>query len=78
MVRFAAAAIFVIAGMGGCAKDQTQGLRALRDEACACKSKACAAEVGARLSKAAVEGELDESRARLAIEAGTCLAAFGE
>lgn len=66
------------AGLAGCAKDQAQSLRALRDEACACKTKECAAGVGRRLAKRAVEGELDETTARLAMEASGCLATFGE
>lgn len=53
-------------------------MREIKESACGCKSKECAADVGARLAKAAVESELDESKAKLAIEASTCLATFGE
>lgn len=80
--RRTVAAVVVALGaccaLAGCAKDKQQKLRELRDEACACKSQSCAAEVGKRLASLATESELDEAGGRLALEAGTCLATFGE
>ena len=68
----------MILGAAACAKDGAAEMREIKESACGCKSKECAADVGARLAKAAVESELDESKAKLAIEASTCLATFGE
>jgi hypothetical protein len=73
----AVAALLVLGG-GACSKDGASQLRELRDEACACKTRECAAAVGGKLAKLAVDSELDEARAKLAIEATTCLAAHGE
>jgi hypothetical protein len=64
--------------LAGCARSQTEVLRELKDEACACKTQPCAAELGARIAKAAVDAELDEAQGKLAMEASVCLAAFGE
>lgn len=61
-----------------CSKDKADQLRELRDEACACKTRECAAAVGGKLAKLAIDSDLDEARAKLAIEASTCLAAHGE
>lgn len=61
-----------------CAKSPHSELRELKDQACACKNKACAVEVGGKLAKVAAERELGEAEAKIAIEASTCLAALGE
>ena len=71
-------ATIVLLGGAACSKDGASQLRDLRDEACACKTRQCAAAVGGKLAKLAVDSELDEARAKLAIEATTCLAAHGE
>jgi hypothetical protein len=62
----------------GCSKSRHDALLELKEEACACKAQACASDVGARLARAAAEGEMDDQQARLLMAASTCLAAFGE
>lgn len=74
----AIALIALALSAAACSKDKADQLRELRDEACACKSRECAAAVGAKLAKLAIDSDLDEPRAKLAIEASTCLAAHGE
>jgi hypothetical protein len=67
-----------ISGAAACAKDRNVELRELKEAACDCKSRACAAEVGSKLARFAVDSDLDEQQAKLAFEATTCLAALGE
>ncbi len=79
LMPVAMAAMIAMALSGAaCSKDKADQLRELRDEACACKSRECAAAVGGKLAKLAIDSDLDEPRARLAIEASSCLAAHGE
>jgi hypothetical protein len=68
----------LVCALAGCSKSRQDALLELKEEACACKAKPCAVEVGARLARAAAEGEMDEQQARLLMAASSCLAAFGE
>lgn len=70
--------LMVGAVSAACAKSPHSELRELKEQACACKNKACAVEVGGKLAKVAAERELGEAEAKIAIEASTCLAALGE
>ncbi len=71
-----ALALLSCAVAAACSKSADAELRALKDEACACKSKACAVEVGGKLTQAAAAREFGE--AKVAMEASACLAALGE
>lgn len=78
VMRHVLIAAALVCALTGCSKSRHDALLELKEEACACKAKPCAIEVGARLARAAAEGEMEDQQARLLMAASTCLAAFGE
>jgi hypothetical protein len=81
-MRAVAAALALVGafllGGAGCRGSDSRHLQTLKDRACACKERECARAVGAALSKAVADTEVDEAGTKLAMEAAACLAALGE
>jgi hypothetical protein len=71
-------ALLVVFALVGACNRSSPDLGELKDAACACKTNACARDVGVKLSKVVLDGELGDRRAKLALEAANCLAAFGQ
>ena len=81
-IKLALVGLVVSLALSGCSKSGLNALRKLKEEACACKTKACAEAVNKKMDDAMTEfakgGEPSESDGKALLEimegAGTCLA----
>ena len=79
----AALVLGLVALLAGCGGDRTpslDALRQLRDQACACRDRACAetaSDAAARLLRGVSDRDLDDARLAVAAEAAACVTRLG-